>query len=160
VLGYIEGGVRDGARVVAGGGQPDAFPVGYDVEPTVLAGVEQSTAVARDEIFGPVLSVLEYSDLDDAVRDGQRLRVRAARSRVHVRSRTWPWGLEAHPVGHLRGQRLRDHALRPLRGCQGVGPRAGARPRGLDSYLEPRSVNVPAELADLLARSGVPWDEV
>jgi aldehyde dehydrogenase (NAD+) len=69
VTGYIRQGVEDGATLVAGG--PDA-PEGHEqgcyVRPTVFAGVTPDMAIAQEEIFGPVLSVLKYEDVDDAVR--------------------------------------------------------------------------------------------
>jgi aldehyde dehydrogenase (NAD+) len=68
VLGYIKTGVAEGARIALGGGIPAALPVGYYVEPTVLVDVENSSTVAREEIFGPVLAVIAHDGDDDAVR--------------------------------------------------------------------------------------------
>jgi acyl-CoA reductase-like NAD-dependent aldehyde dehydrogenase len=71
VLSYIESGRRDGARIVHGGSHPDgeAFEDGYFVEPTVFADVTMDMAIAREEIFGPVLSVLEWRDEDRLLAD-------------------------------------------------------------------------------------------
>lgn len=68
VLGYIETGRREGARVVTGGGVPPHLTRGYYVEPTVFADVDNSMTIAREEIFGPVLCVIGYEDEDEAVR--------------------------------------------------------------------------------------------
>jgi aldehyde dehydrogenase (NAD+) len=68
VLGYIEKGRQEGAEVLLGGGIPPHLPRGYYVEPTVLAGVDPHSAVAQEEIFGPVLVVLTHDGDDDAVR--------------------------------------------------------------------------------------------
>ncbi len=68
VLGYIERGRAEGARVVVGGGRPAHLPTGYYVEPTLLADVDNTMTVAREEIFGPVLVVIPFEDDDDAVR--------------------------------------------------------------------------------------------
>jgi aldehyde dehydrogenase (NAD+) len=68
VLGYVRTAVDEGATVALGGGVPEALPVGYYVEPTVLAGVDEDATVAQEEIFGPVLVVLPFDDDDDAVR--------------------------------------------------------------------------------------------
>ncbi|HEV7627154.1 MAG TPA: aldehyde dehydrogenase family protein [Streptomyces sp.] len=69
VTGYIAQGVKDGATLVAGG--PDA-PEGHEqgcyVQPTVFAGVTPEMTIAQEEIFGPVLSILKYEDVEDAVR--------------------------------------------------------------------------------------------
>ena len=68
VLGYIETGKAEGARVAFGGGRPQHLPKGWYVEPTLLVDVDNSMTVAQEEIFGPVLVVIPYEDDDDAVR--------------------------------------------------------------------------------------------
>ncbi|MFF3744017.1 aldehyde dehydrogenase family protein [Streptomyces kronopolitis] len=67
VRGYIEQGIAQGARVVAGGPEALEGP-GYYVRPTVFADVTPEMGIAQEEIFGPVLALLEYEDEDDAVR--------------------------------------------------------------------------------------------
>ena len=67
VEGYIAKGKSEGARVVVGGGRPENLERGYFVAPTILADVKNSDTVAREEIFGPVLSVIPYDSDDDAV---------------------------------------------------------------------------------------------
>lgn len=66
VAGYIEQGKASGARMTAGGGLPDG--PGWFVEPTVFADVANDDVIAREEIFGPVLCVIPYSDEDEAIR--------------------------------------------------------------------------------------------
>ncbi|HEX4655088.1 MAG TPA: aldehyde dehydrogenase family protein, partial [Mycobacteriales bacterium] len=68
VLGYIDKGVEEGARLVLGGGRPAQFDKGYYVEPTLFADVDNSMTIAQEEIFGPVGVVIPYEDDDDAVR--------------------------------------------------------------------------------------------
>lgn len=68
VLGMVEAGRTAGARITTGGGVPAGLERGWFVEPTVVAGVDNSAAIAREEIFGPVLCVIPYADTDDAVR--------------------------------------------------------------------------------------------
>ncbi len=68
VEGYIAKGREEGARVVTGGGRPDGLDTGWFVQPTVFADVDNSMTIAREEIFGPVLSIIPYEDEDDAVR--------------------------------------------------------------------------------------------
>jgi len=66
---YIALGQEEGARVVVGGnGMPAGLDRGWYVQPTVFADVRNDMRVAREEIFGPVLSVIPYDDVDDAVR--------------------------------------------------------------------------------------------
>jgi 4-guanidinobutyraldehyde dehydrogenase/NAD-dependent aldehyde dehydrogenase len=68
VLGYIEQGKSGGARLLTGGAQVRTESGGYFVAPTIFDRVDSSMAIAREEIFGPVLSVLSFTDLDDAIR--------------------------------------------------------------------------------------------
>ena len=67
ILSYIDGAKAEGATVALGGGKPDGIDRGFYVEPTILADVENSMTVAREEIFGPVLSVIAYDTEDEAV---------------------------------------------------------------------------------------------
>ncbi|MEV8020933.1 aldehyde dehydrogenase family protein [Streptomyces sp. NPDC086554] len=67
VRGYIEKGVEEGARVVAGGAEVPQEQ-GYFVQPTVFADVTPEMAIAQEEIFGPVVSIIRYEDEDDALR--------------------------------------------------------------------------------------------
>lgn len=68
VLDYIAAGRRDGATVLYGGGRPDGYDRGFYVEPTVFTDVHDDMTIAREEIFGPVMSVLSWTDQDDVVR--------------------------------------------------------------------------------------------
>jgi aldehyde dehydrogenase (NAD+) len=66
---YIAVGQEEGARVVVGGnGRPEGFDKGWYVQPTVFADVSNDMRIAREEIFGPVLAVIPFDDVDDAVR--------------------------------------------------------------------------------------------
>ncbi|HEY6361151.1 MAG TPA: aldehyde dehydrogenase family protein [Vicinamibacterales bacterium] len=64
---YIQAGVQEGARLVAGGKRPAAFAHGHYVEPTIFSDVQSSMTIAREEIFGPVLSILPYDTEEDAI---------------------------------------------------------------------------------------------
>jgi aldehyde dehydrogenase (NAD+) len=68
VLGYIEKGKEEGAKLVLGGGRPAHLPKGWYVEPTLFVDVDNSMTIAQEEIFGPVLCVIPYEDDDDALR--------------------------------------------------------------------------------------------
>lgn len=64
----IQKGIDEGATLVAGGvGRPDGLNKGYYVRPTVFANVSNDMTIAREEIFGPVLSILPYKDEEDAI---------------------------------------------------------------------------------------------
>jgi betaine-aldehyde dehydrogenase len=67
VRGYIEKGIAEGAKLVTGG-VDSGHDTGYYVPATVFSGVTPDMTIAREEIFGPVLSIMPYSDEDDAVR--------------------------------------------------------------------------------------------
>lgn len=69
VMGYIESGIAEGARLVCGGkpATVEGCEGGFYIEPTVLADVTNDMKVAREEIFGPVLSVIKYSVIDEAI---------------------------------------------------------------------------------------------
>jgi len=68
VLAYIEKGKAEGARCVVGGGKPKHLAKGFYVEPTLFVDVDPKSTIAQEEIFGPVLCVIPYTDDDDAVR--------------------------------------------------------------------------------------------
>ena len=67
VLGYIQTGSNEGARLLAGGGRPEGLGSGYFVKPTVFADVDGSMRIAREEIFGPVVAAIPFSDEEDLV---------------------------------------------------------------------------------------------
>ncbi|WAL49279.1 aldehyde dehydrogenase family protein [Rhodococcus pyridinivorans] len=69
VLEYITDAVDSGGELLTGSGKPyDGLPTGFFVEPTVIAGLDENARAVREEIFGPVIVVQTYTDLDDAVR--------------------------------------------------------------------------------------------
>ncbi|MGW3630431.1 aldehyde dehydrogenase family protein [Streptomyces sp. NPDC005122] len=139
VRSYIEKGVAEGARLVAGG--PEApGPQGYFVSPTVFADVEPGMTIAQEEIFGPVLSILRYEDEEDAVR--------IANGTVYgLAGAVWA-GDEAEAVAFARrldtgqvdinGGRFNPRA--PFGGYKqsGVGRELGTH--GLSEYLQTKSL--------------------
>ena len=68
VLSYVESGIAEGARLVAGGGRPEHLPTGNYLAPTVFADVTPAMRIFREEIFGPVVCVTPFDDEADAVR--------------------------------------------------------------------------------------------
>jgi acyl-CoA reductase-like NAD-dependent aldehyde dehydrogenase len=139
----VRSGVGDGARVVSGGRRP-ADPVrGYFYEPTVLSEVTPQMAIARDEICGPVATVISYRDEAEAVRfandgfglaatvwtgDPQRGLDIARRTRVG----TFGINLYEPDLGSPWGGR----------GPSGTGSAYG--PEGMDAYLTSKSVFLPS----------------
>ncbi|WP_109001954.1 aldehyde dehydrogenase family protein [Streptomyces rishiriensis] len=139
VLGYIEKGVTEGARLVAGGpGSPRGQ--GYFVRPTVFADVTPDMTIAQEEIFGPVLCVLRYEDEEDALR--------IANGTVYgLAGAVWA-GDEAEAVAFARRMDTgqvdvnggRFNPLAPFGGYKqsGVGRELGAH--GLAEYLQTKSL--------------------
>ena len=140
VQSYIRRGVEEGARIVVGGtGHPDGLPDGYFVRPTLFSDVTNDMTIAREEIFGPVLSVLTYRDEDHAVEianDSDYGLHAYVFSSDPVRARRVASRLEAGRVSINGGY----EPLSPFGGFKqsGIGREYGAY--GLDSFLEPRSV--------------------
>jgi aldehyde dehydrogenase (NAD+) len=66
VMSYIDSGRRDGARLLCGGGRVGSH--GFFIEPTIFDGVEDGMRIAQEEIFGPVMSIIPFDDVDDMVR--------------------------------------------------------------------------------------------
>ncbi|MET9117672.1 aldehyde dehydrogenase family protein [Streptomyces longwoodensis] len=139
VRGYIEKGVAEGARLVAGGAEPPRER-GYFVSPTVFADVTPGMTIAQEEIFGPVLSVLRYEDEEDALR--------IANGTVYgLAGAVWA-GDEAEAVAFARRMDTgqvdinggRFNPLAPFGGYKqsGVGRELGAH--GLAEYLQTKSL--------------------
>ncbi|MFD6323631.1 aldehyde dehydrogenase family protein [Streptomyces sp. NPDC058442] len=139
VRGYIEKGVAEGARLVAGG--PDApREKGCFVSPTVFADVTPDMTIAQEEIFGPVLSVLRYEDEEDALR--------IANGTVYgLAGAVWA-GDEAEAAAFARRMETgqvdinggRFNPLAPFGGYKqsGVGRELGVH--GLTEYLQTKSL--------------------
>lgn len=147
VEGYLAVAVEQGARVATGGRRPAHLPKGWYIEPTILGEVDNSMRVAREEIFGPVLSVIPFDTEDDA---------------VHIANDS-PYGLaggvwSADPARALTiARRLRTGAVNinadyppfpvvPFGGFKQSGLGRELGPEGLQSFLETRSIGVPVSL--------------
>lgn len=67
VMDYIETGRKEGAKLACGGGRPEGLEKGYFVQPTVFTDVTPEMTIAQEEIFGPVVSIITYTDEEDAI---------------------------------------------------------------------------------------------
>ena len=141
IQGLIQKGIDEGATLAAGGtGRPDGHEKGYYVKPTVFADVSNDMAIAREEIFGPVLAIIPYDDEDDAVRiandtpyglsgyvsssDMRRARRVASRMRTGMVHINGAWLDSAAPFGGFKQS--------------GNGREWGSH--GMDEFLELKSV--------------------
>jgi acyl-CoA reductase-like NAD-dependent aldehyde dehydrogenase len=143
VEGYIEKGKAEGARLALGGGRPAGLDVGWYVEPTIFADVDNSMTIAREEIFGPVLSVIPYETEQDAIDI-------ANDSDFGLGGSVWTADAEH---GYEVATKVRTGTLginwyafdmgSPFGGykCSGVGREDG--PEGLDAFTELKSILMP-----------------
>ena len=137
---YIAVGREEGARVVTGGGRPAGLDRGWFVEPTLFDRVERSMRIAQEEIFGPVLAVLAYDDLEDAIAIANdsdyglyaSVFTTDAERAAHVARRVRAGQVHLNGFGGCTGQ--------PFGGfkCSGVGRKGG--PEGLGAYLETKLI--------------------
>ena len=139
---YIRRGLEQGATLLAGGeGRPRGLPAGFFVKPTVFTDVANDMDIARDEIFGPVLSVIAYDDEDDAVRIANDspygLQAYVLSSRTERAAALAP-RLDA---GTVLVTRITPDLLAPVGGFKqsGIGREFGIF--GLEAFLEPKTVS-------------------
>jgi acyl-CoA reductase-like NAD-dependent aldehyde dehydrogenase len=139
VMGYIERGVTDGGRLVTGGHR--VGEAGYFVAPTILAGLDQTSAAMRDEIFGPVLCVVPFDDPEDAIRLANDTTYGLAGA-IYTRDIS-----KAHKLAkrlstgnvYINCHGIMDFAV-PFGGYRGSGWQRQSGEEGLGAFLETKSV--------------------
>ena len=142
VLSYIDAGKKEGAHLVAGGGRANVGSgKGYFVEPTIFDGVTNAMKIAREEIFGPVLSVIPFKSIDDGIAGGNATTyglAAAVWTRDVAKALKAARAIRAGTVW-VNAYNLFDAAL-PFGGFKesGFGRELGAS--GLDLYTEVKSV--------------------
>ncbi len=109
---YVDLGVREGAQLVTGGRRPPQLKKGYFFEPTLFANVGNRMTIAREEIFGPVLSLIPARDLDHAVELAQRVGLRVELGGADQR-RGGGVSRWAPPAGGERGAQRDEGGLQP-----------------------------------------------
>jgi len=144
VLGYVQAGLDEGARLVAGGSRPAHLPEGNYLAATVFADVEPSMRIFREEIFGPVVCVTPFDDEAEAV-------ALANATDYGLAAYIWTGDLaRAHRVAHAveAGMTwINSHNVRDLRTpfggvkASGLGREGG--PHSLDFYSQARIVHIP-----------------
>ncbi|GAB3223692.1 aldehyde dehydrogenase family protein [Mycolicibacterium hippocampi] len=143
VEGLVTRAERDGATVVTGGSRPKHLKEGFYFEPTILAGATADSNIAQEEVFGPVLTVLRYSDVDDAVSI-------ANNSQYGLGGAVWGGDID-RALAVARRIRAGQVSINgtipgdaPFGGFKqsGIGREGGVL--GLRSYMEPKAIGVPA----------------
>lgn len=147
VLGYIEQGKNEGARLVAGGER--TFDTGYFVEPTIFADVTDDMTIAREEIFGPVMSVFVFDTVEEVIK-------RANDSDYGLAASVWTENIK---TGHYIANKLQagtvwindvglEWETMPFGGYKqsGIGREMGGE-YGLENYTEVKSIYVNIERA-------------
>jgi aldehyde dehydrogenase (NAD+) len=147
VEGYIAKGQEEGAKIAIGGGRPAGLDKGWYVEPTVFTNVDNKMTIAQEEIFGPVVVVIPYDDVEDAV----------------AIANDSPYGLSGsvwsadHKTALDLARRIRTGTMGingmgmdfggPFGGykCSGIGRELG--PEGLQGYLEYKNISLGAGAA-------------
>jgi aldehyde dehydrogenase (NAD+) len=142
VLGFIEAGRRTGARITTGGSVPADQVRGFYVAPTVFADVDNSSMIAREEIFGPVLCITAYDHIDDAL-------ALANDSDYGLAATVWT---ADEATGITLAQRLESGTVgvncyeldvaAPFGGVKASGLGRELGPEGLQAYLEPKTVYI------------------
>lgn len=145
VEGLIASGREQGARVTVGGGRPAGLGRGWFVEPTVFADVTNDMRIAQEEIFGPVLSVIPFDDVEDAVRIANDSDYGLSGS---------VWGADSEAAADV-ARRIRTGTINvntftmdmgsPFGGFKASGLGRELGPEGLEAYLETQTVAHRAE---------------
>ena len=142
VCGHVERAVTAGARIAAGGGRPAHLDAGHFFQPTVLVDVTPDSAIAQEEVFGPVLSVIRYAGDDDAV-------AIANNSPYGLSGAVWGTDVD-RALGVARAMRTGQVTINgcgpgdaPFGGFKlsGYGREGGLM--GLRHYMEPKAIGLP-----------------
>jgi len=143
VMGYLEKGRKEGATLVTGGGRPKDMNRGYFVEPTIFANVDSDMTIAKEEIFGPDVSVMPYEDEEDAIRIANNSTYGLSGA-VFTKDTEEGVALARRiRTGNLTINGLKlDNAV-PFGGFKESGIGRVGGPEGLEAYQEIKSVYLP-----------------
>ena len=141
---YIQLGQQEGARLVIGGAEmPDGLDTGWYVKPTLFASADNSMRIAREEIFGPVITVIGYRDEDEAValaNDSDYGLAGSVFTGDTDRALAIARRIRTGTLGINQGYTMDPFA--PFGGVKGSGYGRELGPEGLDAYLETKSIAI------------------
>ncbi|MDW9592397.1 aldehyde dehydrogenase family protein [Sinorhizobium meliloti] len=144
VQALIEAGVAEGATLLAGGpGKPEGFETGYFVQPTIFADVDNSMRIAREEVFGPVLSIIAFDTEEEAIAIANDTNYGLAayvQTRDRERAERVASRLRAGMV-HINGGPHRYGS--PFGGYKQSGNGREGGMFGLEDFLEVKTVHLP-----------------
>lgn len=148
VDGYVEKGQKEGASLITGGGRPASLNRGFFFEPTLFANVGNDMTIAREEIFGPVLSLIPCEDIDDAIRIANDSNYGLNGSVLtHDPDAAWRVARRVR-TGNMGQNGMRTDFGLPFGGYKqsGIGREGG--PQGLMHYLETKTIMLDAAPAE------------
>jgi acyl-CoA reductase-like NAD-dependent aldehyde dehydrogenase len=144
---YINIGQSEGAQLITGGTKmPDGLDTGWYVRPTLFARADNSMRIAREEIFGPVITVIPYRDEEQAVaiaNDSDYGLAGSVWSDDAKRALAVASRIRTGTIGINQGYTMDPFA--PFGGVKGSGYGRELGPEGLDSYLETKSIAIAAD---------------
>jgi acyl-CoA reductase-like NAD-dependent aldehyde dehydrogenase len=144
VRGYIDSGQNEGARLVVGGtGMPDGVEKGWFVRPTLFADAANSMRIAREEIFGPVLTVIPYADEPEAMaiaNDSEYGLAGSVFTEDTDRGLSVAARIHTGTFGVNQGYTMDPYA--PFGGVKGSGYGRELGPEGIDGYTDTKSISV------------------
>jgi aldehyde dehydrogenase (NAD+) len=140
VLSYIDLGIQEGARLITGGKQPEGLDTGTYILPTIFADVSNDMRIAREEIFGPVLCIISYQDIEQAITIANDS-VYGLSSAVYAKDKA-----SAMPIAkrmragqcYIQGAYFSMHA--PFGGYKQSGNGREWGEQGLEEYLETKAI--------------------
>jgi aldehyde dehydrogenase (NAD+) len=141
VQSYIRKGIEEGAEVLVGGeGRPDHLKAGYFVKPTVFVNATNDMTIAREEIFGPVLSVIAYSSDEEAISIANDSRYGLHAAVLGTDTRRARRVASQLRVGRVVINTMMDDPQAPWGGFKysGVGREYGRY--GIEAFLEPKAI--------------------
>ncbi len=144
VEGYIATAQQEGGKIASGGGRPAHLPKGWYVEPTVVVDVDPDSTIAQEEVFGPVVAVIAYDGVDDAVAIANNSTYGLSGS---VFTNDIAAGLDIARRVRTGTYTLNGFSMEfgaPFGGYKNSGVGRELGPEGLAAYLESKSICLPA----------------